>query len=123
MGSIPISGAMVLSNIIKDKYIRVLGGLSLLILILTGIIFYLGLGSITAPLVIHFDTYRGIDFLGSPLQAFGIIISAFVIILINLLLANFLYSRERFLSYIFTFVSFDLAILILIAISVIISVN
>jgi len=44
-------------------------------------------------------------------------------LLINAFLADFLYNRERFLSYIFGFAGLGLMILILIAVSVIISVN
>jgi len=114
---------MLFSNLIKDKYLRVVAVASLLILFLTALIFYFTLGSITTPLIIHFDAYKGIDFLGSRLDVFGILLSALVMILINLFLSNFLYNRERFLSYIFTFVSLLISILILIAIGVIISVN
>ena len=114
---------MVFSNVIKDKYLRVVAGLSVLLLVIAGIIFYLGVGSITTPLVVHFDPYKGIDFLGGRMQVFGIIVAALVIILINLFLADFLDSRERFLSYIFGFASLELTILILIVISVIISLN
>ena len=111
------------SNIIKDKYLRVVAGLNLLILILATLIFYVRLGSVTTPLVIHFDAYKGIDFLAGRIEVFGILLSALVIILINLFLADFLYNRERFLSYIFAFISLELTVLILIVIGVIISVN
>ncbi|HDH31549.1 MAG TPA: hypothetical protein ENH26_02110 [Candidatus Wolfebacteria bacterium] len=109
--------------ILRDKYLRVVFGLSFLILILISCIAYIKLGENTAPLILHFDIYKGIDFLGGRIEAFGILISSFAMILINLLLANSFYNRERFLSYIFGFVSFGLVILILIGVSVIISVN
>ncbi len=114
---------MVLSNVIKDKYLRVVALLSFLILFLTALISYSAFGSTTTPLIIHFDAYKGIDFLGSRLDVFGILLTVLVIILINIFLSDFLYSRERFLSYIFTFVSLLLSILILIVISVIIYAN
>lgn len=114
---------MVLSSIIKDKYLRMVGGLSLFILLLTLIILYVSLGSANGPLIIHVDPYRGIDFQGTITDVFGILISGAVIILINLFLADFLYSRERFLSYIFSFSNLGLSALILIIISVIISLN
>ncbi len=114
---------MVFSNIIKDKYLRVVVALSLLILFITALIFYLKIGSATTPLIIHFDIYKGIDFLGNKTKVFGILLLTLIILLINFFLADFLYNRERFLSYIFTFVSLGLAILILITINVIISVN
>jgi len=114
---------MIFSNLIKDKYLRVIAIISFLILFLAAIIFYLALGSTTTPLIIHFDAYKGVDFLGSRWDVFGILLSTLVMILINLFLSNFLYNRERFLSYIFGFVSLLTSILILVAIGVIISVN
>jgi hypothetical protein len=114
---------MPFSNLIKDKYLRVVAVAGLLILFLSAIIFYLALGSTGQRLIIHFDAYKGIDFLGDRLDVFGILLSALVMILINLSLSDFLYNRERFLSYIFAFVSLLLSILILIIISVIINVN
>ncbi len=114
---------MVLLNFIKDKYLRVVGPVSFLILFLAAIIFYLSLGSTAGPLIIHFDVHKGVDFLGGWLDVFGILITAFIILSINFFLSTFLYERERFLSYIFAFTSLLLSILILIAISVIINVN
>lgn len=97
--------------------------MSFLILFLTGLIFYLKLGATTTPLIIHFEVDKNIDFLGGRLEVFGILFSVLIMILINFFLANFLYRRERFLSYMFGFISLVVAILILIIISVIISVN
>ncbi len=109
--------------IIRDKYLRVVFALSFLILLLASLISYLKFSPMTSSLIVHFDAYKGIDFLGNKIDVFGILLSALVMVLINLFLAEFLYNRERFLSYIFGFVSFGLILLILIAISVIISAN
>lgn len=93
------------------------------ILVLTGIIAYINLSEITTPLIIHFDAYKGIDFLGNKTDVFNILIVAAVMFLINFVLAEFIFDRQRFLSYNFAFVSLMISILILIAILVIISVN
>jgi hypothetical protein len=114
---------MIFQNIIKDKYLKILNGLSLFILVLAAVIFCANTGLITTPLIIHYDVYRGIDFLGGQIDVFGIILSTLIMISINLFLSNFLYNRERFLSYLFAFVNLELTLLILIVISVIISVN
>jgi hypothetical protein len=114
---------MVFSNVIKDKKLRIVGGLSLLLLAVGTIIFYARPAPATAPLIIHFEAYGGIDFTGEKTEILGILLSALIIIMINLFLSDFLYTRERFLSYIFTFVSLLFSILILITIGVIISVN
>jgi len=107
--------------IIKDKYLRAVFGISLAVLIITSIIVFLKLRQIYNPLVIHFDAYSGIDFFGEKTNIFGILATTFAAIGINFFLADFLYNRERFLSYIFAFVSLELVILM--AMSVIISVN
>lgn len=109
--------------IAKDKYLRVVFGISFTILIFIFLFTLLKLGNIAFPLIIHFDAYKGIDFLGGKMEVFGILISTFSILLINAFLANFLYNRERFLSYILGFAGLGLMILILIAMSVIISIN
>ncbi len=114
---------MLFANIIKDKYLRAVGALSALVLFLATAIFYLKLGQTTTSLIIRFEADRNIDFLANRMEVFGILLSALTIILINFFLADFLYRRERFLSYIFSFASLVIAVLILIIISVIISVN
>lgn len=109
--------------IFKDKYLRIVFGLSFLIVVFSSALTVFKLKGISSPLIIHFDSYSGINFLGGWQEVLKILILALAMIVINAFLAGFLYSRERFLSYIFAFGSLTLAILILIAISVIISVN
>ena len=115
--------SMLFANIIKDKYLRVVGALSILVVFLAGAVFYLKLGQTATSLIIRFEADKDIDFLAGRMEVFGILLSALAMILINFFLANFLYRRERFLSYIFSFASLVVAVLILIIISVIISVN
>lgn len=115
---------MAFLNIIKDKYLRVVAILSVLILFLATLIFYFKLGGqATIPLIIHFEAGKGIDFLAGRLEVFGILLSALAMILINFFLADFLYHRERFFAYIFGFAGLPITVLILIVISVIVSVN
>jgi len=117
MKSIPIP------KLVRDRYFSITIGLSFLILILSASLFYVQISPLEKPLILHFDSYMGIDFLGSKAQVFQIILSVFILFIINLFLAAFLYNRERFLSYMFVFVSLEIAVLILMAIGVIISVN
>ncbi len=114
---------MINYNIIKNKNLLTVFSLSFFIVVLSGVLLTLKLSGLESPIIIHFDYYKNIDFLGDKIDAFGIIISAFAIILINLLLAEFLYYRDRFLSYLFGFFSLGFSILILIAVSVIININ
>jgi len=93
----------------------------LLIIILT--LVYIGFINVGQLLVIYFDFYKGIDFLGTKGGVFAIAGTAAVVSLLNCLLAGFFYSRQRFLSYLLVFFTTLFLILILIAIGVIIAVN
>src|SRR4030042_4855315 len=99
---------MVFPGIRKDKYLRAVSGLSLLILVSAAVVFGIGIGFFEGPLIIHFDAYKGINFLAGKAKVFGMLISALAMILLNLSLCNFLYKRERFLSYLFAFISLEL---------------
>lgn len=110
-------------NIIKDKYLPAIFALSFLIWVFSMAEIILKLKKISVPLVIHFDAYRGIDFLGGKFEIFGILITSFFIMSINFFFGNFFYNRERFISYGFGLASLGLSVLILIAVSVIMAVN
>lgn len=114
---------MISYNIVKDKSLRLVFGLSFLILAFEFVFIYFKLIGANTPLVIHFDVYKGIDFIGGKMEVFGILFSFLAMLIVNFFLAEFLYYRERFLSHLFGFVGLGLSILILIAVSVIISVN
>ena len=114
---------MLFYSTLKDKYLRVVFVFSFLTLFFLSFVAFMKLQNVSSPLVIHFDAYKGIDFFGGKTEIFGILFSAFVMVLMNFFLADFLYNRQRFLSYLFSFGSLAISILILIAISVIISVN
>lgn len=110
-------------SIFKDKYLRVIFSLNFLSLIFLTAVVFAKLRGASAPLVIHFDAYRGVDFFGGKIEILGIIITAAVIVAINFFLADFFYSREKFLSYVLGIGSLGIVILILIAAGVIVSVN
>ncbi|MBI4993950.1 hypothetical protein HZC33_03315 [Candidatus Wolfebacteria bacterium] len=109
--------------IFKDKHLRAIFALSFLLLIFLTAVVFAKLRFVSAPLIIHFDAYGGIDFFGGKLEILGIIITSMVIVAINFLLADFLYYREKFLSYLLGIGSLGFVILILIAAGVIVSVN
>jgi|GEM_PF-529168 len=113
---------MILRHILKDKYLRIIAALSVFVLLLAAIIFAAA-GPFNNSLILHFDSYNGIDLLGGVWQVFGVLFAALVILAVNLYLSDFLYSRDRFLSYLFVFSGLLLSILILTAVSVIIYVN
>ncbi|MBI2515214.1 hypothetical protein HYV91_03500 [Candidatus Wolfebacteria bacterium] len=114
---------MIPRNVIKDLKLLASFGAAIFALFLGFVFVYIHFADFNGLVIIHFDSREGIDFLGSVKDVFGILASAFIMIVVNLFLSNFLYYRERFLAYVFAFVSLALAILILIAISVIVSIN
>ena len=84
---------------------------------------FLGLVKINNLLILHYDGYKGIDFLGNKGDILGVLGLSAVIVGFNFLLAKKLYYKERFLSYVFSFSSSIFSLLILIGIFVIISIN
>lgn len=74
-------------------------------------------------LIMHFDGYRGIDFLGEKSDVFSLIGISISMIILNAWLANRFYFRERFLAYLLSFSSLVLSVLILIGVFAIISIN
>jgi len=110
-------------HIFKDKNLRLIFSASAVILTITAVVGYFKFGSMAEKIIIHFDVFKGIDVLGDKTDVRAIIIYGFIVSAINFFLADFLYERERFLSYIFSFVTLFLSFLILTVISVIISKN
>jgi hypothetical protein len=109
--------------IFKDKYLRTVFCISLVVLLVVFVLICSKFLQTQKPIIIHFDAYKGIDFLGSRIDVFGILLSAATIFLINMFLAEFLFYRERFLSYFFGASTLFFTILILIVVASIVSVN
>lgn len=61
--------------------------------------------------VIHQDVFKGIDWVGGRVEITGIILLVFAMSAINAVLAEFIYDRERFLSYLFSYSTLVLNIL------------
>jgi len=96
---------------------------SIILLLISFGAVYVSLSGVNNLLIIHFDSYRGIDFLGEKGQVFGILAVAFSVTLINFWLVKVFYYRNRFLAYFLSFFTVFFLTLILITAIVIISVN
>ena len=107
----------------RDKFIIFPFVTSLAILIAGFLIAYSNLAEIQNLLIIHFDSFRGIDFLGDKNDVFGILGMGVVVLIINSFLANAFYWKERFLSYLLSFSTAVFSLLLLIAVLAIISIN
>lgn len=100
-----------MKKILRDKYLRVVFGISFLIFLIAGLfaaVKFIGAGG---PLIIHYDVFRGIDFVGGKMEIFGILFSVLVMMAANFFLAEFIYERERFMSYLFAYATLALSIL------------
>ena len=84
---------------------------------------YVQLANSDYLLVIHFDSFRGVDFFGNRADVFGILWVGLAINAVNFLLSYVFYEREKFLSLVISWFSVFFSLLILIAVSVIISIN
>ncbi|OGM90705.1 hypothetical protein A3A20_02485 [Candidatus Wolfebacteria bacterium RIFCSPLOWO2_01_FULL_45_19] len=65
--------------------------------------------------VLSWDVYSGVRIFGDTGNVLGIFGIAVFVIFLNFGLATYLYNRERFLAYLFSFASIVFSILILIA--------
>lgn len=97
--------------------------LAFIVLIISFSLFYVNLADVEHLLIIHFESLRGVDFLGSKNEALGILLSGLAIGLINFFLASFIFNRNRLYSYLISILTIFISVLILITIIVIISVN
>lgn len=114
---------LILPEVFKNKFIISTFAVALVLLVVAFSFYYVKIAENGNLLVIHFDSYKGIDFFGDRRDVLDIIISGFVIFLVNLGLTKPLYLRERFLSYAIAVFTFIFAVLILLAVNVIINVN
>lgn len=111
------------SNLIKDNYLRVVVGITIALHTIITVILLATFLPRRESIILHFDAYRGIDFVGGRLDLVGILLSGYVMLGLNFLLADFLYSRDRFFSYVLSFASLLLAILFAVAMTIVYSVN
>lgn len=96
---------------------------STILFVVAAILTYLAFSGSDYLLVIHFDSYRGIDWFGNKWDVFGILATGLFLGLVNFVLVGALHSYSRFLSLLLSFFTVFLMILILISVGVIISIN
>ena len=106
-----------------SKYLRIAYIIICVLAVLIGMVLYVNLTKADHILIVHFDSFRGIDFLGKPSTVWGIYFFALAISAINIWLSRVFHNRLPFFSYLFAYFTIFFWILISIAIAVIISVN
>lgn len=114
---------MFISHLVKDKYLRIVLAATVALHSIVSVIVLAKFLPRRESIILHFDTYRGIDFVGGRMDLFGIVLSAYVMFALNFALADFLYTRDRFFSYVLSFGSLLLAVLFTAALLIVYSVN
>lgn len=109
---------------LKRHYHTIAFGIASLFLIIGFSLYYVQLAGVKNLIVIHFSAPRGgADFIGNTSDALGILVSGAIMTLINYALMSVFYNRDRLLAHLISMATILLAFLILIAITVIITVN
>lgn len=109
--------------ILKQKNIRYLLLVSVIIVIFAFGLIYFNFNNLSSPLIMHFDSLRGVDLFGNKADLVTLSFSIVLMLIINAILANVSFDRERVLSYLLVGVNVLVAILFLVASAVIVSVN
>ncbi len=102
---------------------KIIATLSLILLAISWGLYFNFLSSSADIMVIHFSNERGIDLLGDRGDVLGILILVSGIALMNLGLGRAFSARDIFLSRLFYFSSTLIALLLLIVLAVILSIN
>ncbi|MDI6820902.1 MAG: hypothetical protein QMD65_01860 [Patescibacteria group bacterium] len=97
--------------------------LSLAIFLVSAGLIATHIGNLPDTTIIHFDSFSGIDFFGEPLDLWWIWGIGIFMAIINIVLGNEFFYRERIATYLFFATNLLISILILIVIATIISVN
>lgn len=102
------------------RYLCIVGGgfflVSLFFVALKG-------AGLSTPVILHFDHFNGIDLFGDRASLWGVWFLGLVMGLVNAAFSEFFFYRSRVLSYVFLAANFFISILLLVAVSLIITVN
>ncbi|MDP1629517.1 MAG: hypothetical protein Q8L57_02760 [bacterium] len=75
------------------------------------------------PSVLHYTIYRGIGFLGEGSKIYDLALISLVLIVFNLIFADFFYRKEKIISYLFILAASGLTLFLLMAAINLIIVN
>jgi len=110
-------------NIFKQKILLILMGITGVLFGASLVLALFRLNGLSYPVILHFDPFRGVDFLGDMTDFWSIWAGSLIFTGLNTWLAETLFYRERFLSYLFISANVLIALLILIITGVVIGAN
>ncbi|MBU2101199.1 hypothetical protein KKH05_00515 [Patescibacteria group bacterium] len=100
----------------EDKLIIYAFGLSLAFLVISGLTAFLSLPTDAGDLILRFDNFQNeVVWSGGVGIFYGILGVVLVMAIINLMLANYIYDKEKFLSYVFAIGTTIITFLFLVA--------
>lgn len=105
------------------RYLPIAYFVTVVLAALTAIVAYINLAGINHLLVIRFDSFWGINYLGQKSDVWGILGVAAALSLINVWLSRVFYHRLLFFGHLFAWFNVLLWVLMFVAVSVILSVN
>ncbi|MGC9610732.1 MAG: hypothetical protein ABSE68_00720 [Minisyncoccia bacterium] len=109
--------------IFKQKVLLIFLGLTAALFMSSFILSFFELSGSSYPIILHFEPFRGVDLIGNMTDFWSIWASGFIFAILNTWLAEILFYRERFLSYLFIAANVLISVLILIISGVIIGAN
>lgn len=114
---------MLVINFWREKPLRLLFLLGGGFLAISFAIVAVKIGSLSVPVILHFDYWSGIDLFGDRSSVWGVWFLGAAISLVNAGFAEFFFFRSRALSYAFLAANFLISILLFVAVSVMVTVN
>ncbi len=110
-------------SIFKQKPLIILSGLSGVAIFGSLILAFSKLGGLSYPLVLHFDNFQGVDFLGGTTDFWSIWLGGFACVILNFVLSETLFEKERVLSYVFLVANLLISLLLFVITAVTIAAN
>lgn len=107
----------------KDKQIMIIFFLSALLNIFTWIFLFYSQKENNHPIILHYNLFFGVDYLGNYEKIYLIPLAGLAIIIVNSILGHLLYLREKLASYFLIFIVFIIQIFLLIDSYLIIKIN
>ena len=111
------------SHFLKNKIIFNLIALSFILNLFLWIMFLQNKKEGDYPVILHYNLIFGVDYLDQYQKIYSISAMGLIIILFNLILGYYLYSKEKLASYLLVFSAFVVQIFLLFAGYLIIAIN
>jgi len=107
----------------KDKQIMAILFLSVLLNILIWVFLIQNQKENSHPIILHYNLFFGVDYLGNYEKIYLIPLSGFIVIVVNSIIGHLLYLKEKLAVYFLVFIVFIIQVFLLIDSYLIIKIN